>query len=558
MTLSRTARLLLALVSGVALALAFPIFNFPFLAWVSLAVLILAVLNTTPRYALLLGWLQGVAFYALSVPWFYGVMRHYGPLSIPAAGAVFMLVVLASAAFHAAFAFGVSWFSRFGAARACLAAPFLWVSMEFLLLHLPAIGFPWNLLGYAAAGNLAFVQLTAITGIFGLSLLVAAYNALLAWAAVQLAAEKFPSFVGRAFRHDIKSASSSGVSTPDGPKAHFSATAQAAHGNRRTLWISLCVTIALAIIALAGPRFVPQAPPDHVAHLVQTNFPVSMNYPKDWMQTHASELDELEQISISAARKIPGVVIWPEVPAPFIFQEAPFLTRAQRIARGAGGGFLVGVEDLKPLPNGGIGVTNSAALLGSAGELDFLYDKIHLVPFSEYVPWRKWLFFARDLTGLVGDFQHGTQYKVGKIPGGPFSVYICYEAIFPNEVRRFTLAGAALLVNISDDGWFGGSSAPPQHLAMARVRAVENRRWLLRATNTGITVSVDPYGRIAARLPADVRGELDAPYGFRTDVTPYARWGDWLPWLCVAAMLVLLLLSARDAFARRRQYSGGS
>src|SRR3977135_1457642 len=199
MTLSRTARLLLSLVSGVALALAFPIFNFPFLAWVSLAVLIIAVLNETPRYALLLGWVQGVAFYALSVPWFYSVMRQYGPLSVTAAGGVFTLVVFACAAFHAAFAFGVSWFGRFGAARACLAAPFLWVSMEFLLLHLPHIGFPWNLLGYTAAGNLAFVQLTAITGIFGLSFLVAAYNALLAWAAAHLATEILPSFVGRAF-----------------------------------------------------------------------------------------------------------------------------------------------------------------------------------------------------------------------------------------------------------------------------------------------------------------------------------------------------------------------
>jgi len=170
---------------------------------------------------------------------------------------------------------------------------------------------------------------------------------------------------------------------------------------------------------------------------------------------------------------------------------------------------------------------------------------------------RKWLFFARDLTGLVGDFQHGTQYKVGKIPGGPFSVYICYEAIFPNEVRRFTLAGAALFVNISDDGWFGGSSAPPQHLAMARVRAVENRRWLLRAPTQELRFRWTL--RAHRRAPAGRHSrELDAPYSFRTDVTPYARWGDWPPWLCVIATLVLLLLSARDAFARRAQYSGGS
>src|SRR6202521_4196207 len=505
MTLSRTARLLLALVSGVALALAFPIFNLPLLAWISPAILILAVLNETPRYALLLGWLQGAAFYAISVPCFYNVMRQYGPLSVFAAGGVFMLVVAICATAHAAFAAAIAWLGRFGTARACLAAPFLWVSMEFALLHMPEIGFPWNLLGYAAAANLAFVQITTITGIFGLSLLVAGYNALLAWAAVQQAAEKLPIFVGRAFRHDIKSAISSGVSTPDGPKVHFSATSQAAHGNKGALWISLCVTIALAVVALVGPRFVPQAPADHVAHLVQTNFPVSMNYPNDWMQSHASELDELEQISIGAAQKIPGVVIWPEVPAPFSLQDARFLTRATRIARGSGGGFLVGVVDWKPLPGGGIGATNSAALLDSSGALNFIYDKIHLVPFSEYVPWRNALSFAGSLTGLIGDFQHGTQYKIGLLPGGPFSVYICYEAIYPNEVRRFTLAGAALFVNISDDGWFGGSSAPPQHLAMARVRAVENRRWMLRATNTGVTVSVDPYGRIVARLPPDSR-----------------------------------------------------
>lgn len=502
-------RLLLALLSGVALALAFPIFNFPLLAWISPAILIFAVLGATPRFALLLGWLQGGVFYALSVPWFYNVMRQYGPLSVVAAGGVFLLVVFICAGFHALFGAVVAWFGRFGTARACLAAPFLWVTLEFAFLHLPAIGFPWNLLGYAAAGNAALVQVTPITGIFGLSLMVAAYNALLAWAVLQ-----------------------------------------ASQGNRSSLQPLLYITVLIAAVALVAPRFVPQATPDHTAHLVQTNFPVAMSYPRDWMESHKSDLDDLEQISIGAAQKIPGIVVWPEVPAPFSLQDGRFLTRAQRIARGAGGGFLVGVIDWKPLGNGRIGANNSAALLDSSGALDFIYDKIHLVPFSEYVPWRKYLTFANGLTSVIGDFEHGSQYKVGRIPGGPFSAYICYEAIFPNEVRRFTLAGADLFVNISDDGWFGGSSAPPQHLAMARVRAAENRRWLLRDTNNGITVSVDPYGRIVARLPANVRGELDAPYGFRTDITPYARWGDWLPWLCVIVTLMLLLFSVRDSFAR--------
>jgi len=510
MSLSRTVRLLLALTSGIALALAYPSFNIPLLGWIAPALLIVAVLGERPGFAFLLGWLQGAAYYALSVPWFYTVMRQYGPLPVIQAGAVFALVIIATSLFHAAFAAVIAWLGRIAPERACLAAPFLWVTMEFAMTHLPAIGFPWNLLGYVAAGNLVFVQLTAITGIFGLSLVVASYSALAAWVVLQMSQRK-----------------------------------QAG----KTLWIG--ANTLLIVIAAAGPRFVPTAPADHVAHLVQTNFPVSNGYPPNWMQTHLAEMDQLEQISIGAAQKVPGIVVWPEVPAPFSLQDGDFLVRAQHIARGTGGGFLVGVIDWKPLSGGGIGANNSAVLLGPNGSQDFIYDKIHLVPFSEYVPWRNWFFFAKDLTGLIGDFQHGSQYKVGKISGGPFSVYICYEAIFPNEIRRFTLAGAQLFVNISNDGWFGGSGAPGQHLAMARVRAVENRRWLLRDTNDGITVSIDPYGRIVARLPADVRGELDAPYAFRADLTPYARWGDWLPRLCVLAALVLVLMVARGRLARK-------
>jgi apolipoprotein N-acyltransferase len=510
MKLSNTARLLLATISGVALALAFPLFHFPLLGWMALAVLLVAVMGARPRFAFFLGLLHGAIFYAISVPWFYNVMRQYGPLPVAQAGGVFALVVLVMSVFHAAFALGVAWLSRFGTARSCLAAPFLWVTMEFGFMHMPDIGFPWNLLGYVAAGNLAFAQLTAITGIFGLSLVVASYNGLLAWAALQ--------FVRR-------------------------------QSSALKMWLG--VTVVLLTIGFVGPRFVPQAPADHVAHLVQTNFPVSNGYPADWLMTHAAEMDQLEQISIGPARQSPGIVVWPEVPAPFSLQDNNFLVRARRIARGVPQGFLVGVVDWKRLPGGKIGATNSAILLDSAGAENFIYDKIHLVPFSEYVPWRNWLGFAGDITSLIGDFQHGSQYKVGRMMGGPFSVFICYEAIFPAEIRRFTLAGADVFINISDDGWFGGSGAPEQHLAMARVRAVENRRWLLRDTNDGITVSVDPYGRIVARLEPNIRGELDAPYAFRTDTTPYARWGDWLAWVCVMGALVLLLFGPRDEFARR-------
>jgi apolipoprotein N-acyltransferase len=166
-----------------------------------------------------------------------------------------------------------------------------------------------------------------------------------------------------------------------------------------------------------------------------------------------------------------------------------------------------------------------------------------LVPFSEYVPWRDFFWFAQNLTGLAGDFRQGTRYALGDLPGGRFGTFICYEAVFPNEMRRFVVDGANLLINISNDGWFGRSSAPAQHVQMARVRAVENRRWLLRDTNNGYTVSVDPYGRIVASMAADIRGELDAPYGFRNDMSLYTRWGDWLPEICAVVSLILLLFA---------------
>lgn len=132
---------------------------------------------------------------------------------------------------------------------------------------------------------------------------------------------------------------------------------------------------------------------------------------------------------------------------------------------------------------------------------------------------------------------------MGKVPEGTFGVFICYEAIFPAEVREFTRNGAQLLINISNDGWFGRSAAPAQHLVMARVRAVENRRWLLRDTNNGFTASIDPYGRVVAELPVDVRTELNAPYDFRTGITPYVRFGDWFAWLCILASLAILTVA---------------
>ncbi|HYL46066.1 MAG TPA: apolipoprotein N-acyltransferase, partial [Candidatus Limnocylindrales bacterium] len=225
-----------------------------------------------------------------------------------------------------------------------------------------------------------------------------------------------------------------------------------------------------------------------------------------------------------------------------------FSARAIQIARESGSEFLVGVVDWTRSPQGEWLASNSAVLLNSLGQRTYTYNKIHLVPFGEYVPLRKWITFAGRLTADISDFTPGSVYAVGNLSGSRFGTFICYEAIFPAEVRRFSAGGAQLLITISNDGWFGRSAAPAQHLMMARVRAVESHRWMLRDTNNGYTVSVDPYGRIVAELPTDIRGQLDAPYDERSDLTLYVRFGDWFSWLCVLATIALIAF----ALARSR------
>ena len=504
MNLSRPVRLLLAIGSGLALSFSFPNYNLPLLAWISVALLMLASLGARTRDAALYGFINGALFYPLSVPWIDTVMQQYGNVSPLASAGILALVTLAGALFPLAFAILVSRAAKRSIAMACVFAPFLWVALEFARTHLPIIGFPWNLIGYAASGNLALVQLASVTGIFGLSLLVVGFNALVVWA----------------------------IASPSSK-------------SRRAVLVTMLVLVGVAKI---GSRFVPRAVPDHIAHLVQTNFAQSESYPVNWMDIHAAGMQQLEDMSVSAAKNNPGVIIWPEVPAPFSLQDPKFAAIADRITKNSGQEFLVGVVDWKLGTDRQWLASNSAVLLDPAGQRQFTYDKIHLVPFGEYVPLRRWLTFAKSLTAGISDFTPGHVYAVGNLPGGRFSVFICYESIFPALVRRFAANGAQLLVNISNDGWFGRSSAPAQHLMMLRVRAVENRRWLLRDTNTGFTVDVDPYGRIIARLARFKRAELDAPYAFRSDLTPYTRFGDWLVWLCVLATILLLVAT----FTRRR------
>jgi apolipoprotein N-acyltransferase len=513
MTFSRQTRVLLALGSGVFLALSFPNYNLSLLAWVSIGMLVLASIGAPAREAPLYGFLHAFVFYPICLPWIATVMRQYGNVDPWLSAGILSLFGIAGGIIWSTFSMSVAFVARRkGIALACVLAPFFWVTLEFARTHLPYIGFPWNLTGYAASNSLALLQLTPLTGIWGLSFVIAAYGSFLAYAVLV--------------------------------------------GQVRIWKFAFGITLALFAIALGGRYLIPHEQPRFVAHLVQTNFPQSEQYPADWMQQHAGELDQLERISIDAAKKQRGLVVWPEVPAPFSMQDPAFAARMVRIAKESGSDFLVGVVDWQKNISANAqnhqnqwSAYNSAILLDSGGRRIYSYYKVHLVPFGEYVPLRQWLTFAGRLTADISDFTPGESYRVGSIPmvptyvpsaGAKFGTFICYEAIFPDEVRHFAANGAALLINLSNDGWFGRSAAPAQHLMMARVRAIESRRWMLRDTNNGFTVSVDPYGRIVARLPTDIRVELEAPYDFRSDITPYVRFGDWLCWLCLFGSLLIV------------------
>lgn len=219
----------------------------------------------------------------------------------------------------------------------------------------------------------------------------------------------------------------------------------------------------------------------------------------------------------------------------------------QGIARKLSAYFLVGYIDAA-----GEGPSNSAGLLNPDGAQVSRYDKIHLVPFGEYVPFKRLLFFAESLTRQVGDFVPGSRYTLSEVDGHKISAIICYESIFPNLVRQFVKQGSELIVLITNDGWFGQSSAPYQHLRMGVVRAVENRRYMIRTANTGITAVIDPYGRIESSTTIGVRTILDGTARFRSDLTFYTKYGDVFAYANALVVIFLLIMLARSRTTSKR------
>jgi apolipoprotein N-acyltransferase len=302
----------------------------------------------------------------------------------------------------------------------------------------------------------------------------------------------------------------------------------------------LVASLAAAAVLQAG-RLVdaPAIPADRAALLVQENIPVDETWTRDNFQR---TLRELADLSVKAASAAPesktgklDLIVWPESPAPFFTSDPLFRDPVSQMARDAHSWVVTGAIGTRPAAHSGASasqVFNSAALINPSGNWAARYDKIHLVPFGEYLPFPRLFAFAGGLTREVGEFQTGASRVPLDAGDTKLGVFICYESVFPGEVREFAGQGAQVLVNLSNDGWYGDSGAYAQHLNQTRMRAIENGRWILSATDTGVTASIDPYGRTVARLPRKERGALVAPYALTSVTTFYTRHGDWFAWLC--------------------------
>lgn len=477
-------RLPALLVSSVLLVGAYPTTDWSLLPWVALVPLLASALARAPRQALADGWLLGTVFFLFLLRWLDHTFRSYSAIPWP----LTWLPIAALAAYCGLF-FGlvaavVSWLrSRLGVGWALAAAPFLWVAGEWARGRILS-GFPWGLLGYSQYRQLPLIQVAELTGVYGISFLIVAVNAALA-AAVTLGWRR----------------------------------AAPALGAAAALVIATLVFGFIRLGELAPTRTIRVA-------MVQPSIEQSLKWDAAYQ---AQTMRIFTTLTRQAARENPAIVLWPETAAPIFLRRDPGLVAdLTALSAEIGAPLLLGAVD-----GDARGLYNSAFLLKGQGIIG-KYDKIHLVPFGEYVPLSGIIGFVRRWAEFISEFEAGTAPRVFRELPAPFGVVICYEGIFPELFRRFVAGGAEFMVNITNDAWFGTTSGPWQHLAMLPFRAVENRVAIARAANTGVSAAVAPTGRIGKTLGLFERGVLSAELPLPRRMTLYARFGDLFAYACLA------------------------
>jgi apolipoprotein N-acyltransferase len=517
----RSRQILLACASGVLLPLCFPKFDLGLLAWVVLIPLHVALDQCPRRRAYWLGWLAGFLGFTGIMSWVVTAMTMYGKVPLPVSYAIMLLLTAYLGLYVALYCFAVVWLREIIPRYGIFFAPCFWVSLELLRTYFLS-GLPWCLLGYSQYRELDLIQIADHTGVYGISFLIVLVNLALA----ELLLWLMPFFRGF---HPAK-----------------------------LPWELLTATAALLLLAsFYSSTVLTTDTPKRVrasvtVGLVQPNIDQAVKWDVAYREETMQRLDRLTAQLGSGT----DLVVWPEAATPFVLErEKEYQVQLIAWADRAKAPILLGSPALRFYPDRRPYLLNSAYLLASDGTLLGRYDKHHLVPFGEYIPLKSsLLFFLDKLVEGIGDFEAGPGSTVlsftPKSPGDAnpaaprsvrFGVAICYEVIFPDLVRQSAANGAELLVTITNDGWFGRSSAPAQHFAMAVFRSVENHLAIARAANTGISGFIDPFGRIMQATPLFAEEVLQARLPVRQARTFYSYYGDVFAYVCVIICALLCL-----------------
>ncbi len=494
------ARATVAVAGGALMAVAFPKTSVGWLVLVAPALLMIAVVRAgSRREAFLLGWLGFTVTWMISVPWVTIVMVHYGGLPRGVGVLLYMGLALLMGAFGGAFGFVVRAIGLDERSRlAWLLIPAAWTACEYLRDFLPFGGFPWNLAGGALVDAGPLPQLARWTGTYGLSFLAVTVATLL----------------GRRWmlRED-----------------RFAAA--------RNAMLAVAVAASWAIL---GQLVTPDAGRTEARTMrvavIQPNIPQEVR----WDPERAIAIFESIRAQTLAVHGA-DLVVWPESTVPLVYGDTFFWRDfVEGFSRDTKADVIFG----SVARDAATGRYWNSAYLATRGTTPARYDKVRLVPFGEYVPAKKALFFAEKLVRAVGEFQHGE--SIAPLAGGArYGLAICYEIVFPSIPRAAARQGAELLVTITNDAWFGDSAAPHQHLAMARMRAIETDRWIVRSATTGISAVIDPAGRVVDSVPLGRQGTIEATVGLRETQTPYVVAGDWPAWASIVILAWLAVASRR-------------
>ncbi|MDA8433162.1 MAG: apolipoprotein N-acyltransferase [Nitrospiraceae bacterium] len=495
-----------AVISGILVVLSFPVFDLYPLAWVAFVPFLLSLWGKTPKKAFLAGYVFGLVYFFGTLYWIYYSINHYGGVSFLSSLSIVVLLCLYLGLYPAVFSLLFVKMIRRTELPALVIAPVLWVALEFLRSY-ALTGFPWASIGYSQYRFLHMIQVADITGIYGISFLVLAVNG--------AAADLF------LLRRRVSE-------MPLFPTSYT------------VVGFALLVLAAVAAFGYGQWRLSQERPGNTLrVSLVQGD----IEQDEKWEPSYQGKvLDTYFDLSRRAAGSSPRLIVWPETALPFIFgADAARTEKLIGFEQGLGTDLLTGTILLRQQSAGRTLLSNSAILLDKEGKNVYEYDKIHLVPFGEYVPLRSVLFFVDKLVTGIGDYVPGKEYIRAETDFGSFATLICYEIIFPGLVRKFYTKGGDFILNITNDAWFGRTSGPYQHFGMAVFRAIENRKPVIRCANTGISGFIDSDGRVLARTRLFERVVL--PGAVKTDETLsfYTKYGDLFSYLCIVISIVISL-----------------